>query len=66
MPEARAAMPTIPRSRAAWLLRIPVVSTRSVKDPESISNVIRLSNSRLERAQMAAQRVALRPVSDRA
>ena len=24
MPEARAAMPTIPRSRAAWLLRIPV------------------------------------------
>ena len=45
MPEARAAMPTIPRSRAAWLLKIPVVSTRSVKDPESINSVIRLSNS---------------------
>ncbi len=56
MPDARAAMPTMPRSRAAWFVSTPVPSTRSVNEPESISSVISLSNSLLERQQVPAQR----------
>ena len=48
-------MPTTPRSRAACVVSTPVPSTRSVKEPESISSVDQVVELALEPGQMRPQ-----------